>query len=227
MSHKFKVLYLEDDPDLGEITADMLTREGFVVEWVKNGSDGLEAIENKSFDIVIADIMMPKLDGYTFLQTLRDDGNNIPLILLSARVLTEDVLKGFTIGADDYMRKPFSIEELIARMNKLLKSTSASPVIHSIAIGGYFYNPNTYELTHQGKSYKLSPRSGEILYRFATYKNGILPRKETLIDLWGDDNFFNGRSLDVFISKLRKQLADDPRISIINIRATGYRLIID
>ncbi|CAI8818321.1 response regulator transcription factor [Chryseobacterium sp. IT-36CA2] len=227
MNHKLKVLYLEDDPDLGEITTDILTREGFLVEWVNNGHEGLEAINSQTFDIVITDIMMPQLDGYTFLQTLRENGNTIPLILLSARVLTEDVLKGFAIGADDYMRKPFSVEELIVRMKKLLKDASLiSPVIHTVAIGNYLYNPNTYELTLEDQSYKLSPRSGEILYRFATYKNGILPRKETLIDLWGDDNFFNGRSLDVFISKLRKQLADDPRISIINIRAIGYRLII-
>lgn len=229
--NKYRLLYLEDDPDLGEITVDMLSREGFIVKWATNGAQGLEIVNDESFDIIVADIMMPKLDGYTFLKTLRDSGNNIPLILLSARVLTEDVLKGFSIGADDYVKKPFSIEELIARINRILKNSStASSSLNekkTISIGQYEYNPNTYKLTYKEESLSLSPRAGEILHRLATNEDNILPRKETLIDLWGDDNFFNGRSLDVFISKLRKQLSLDPRINIINIRATGYRLIIE
>nr|WP_315035347.1 response regulator transcription factor [uncultured Chryseobacterium sp.] len=229
MNLKIKILYLEDDPLLGEVTADMLTRKHFSVKWATNGIDGLEAIKNENFDIVVADIMMPKLDGYTFLKTLREQGNKIPLILLSARVLTEDVLKGFEIGADDYIRKPFSIEELIARIHRLVKNTSAPAANPEkiISIGDYTYNPDSYKLSYKEKDISLSPRSAEILYRLATHKDGILSRKETLLELWGDDSFFNGRSLDVFISKLRKQLSEDPRISIINIRATGYRLIID
>jgi len=227
MSNNTKILYLEDDPLLGEITKDMLTRNDFSVRWVDNGAEGLELMDTEDFDIIVADIMMPKLDGYTFLKILRDRGNHIPLILLSARILTEDILKGFAIGADDYIRKPFSIEELVARINRLLKNL---PIISTpekiVAIGNYKYNPDTYTLTHKENAFALSPRSGEILYRLATSKDGILLRKETLLALWGDDNFFNGRSLDVFISKLRKQLSEDPRISIINIRATGYRLII-
>lgn len=228
--NKYRLLYLEDDFDLGEITTDMLSREGFIVRWATNGAEGLEIINDEPFDVIVADIMMPILDGYTFLKTLRDSGNNIPLILLSARVLTEDVLKGFSIGADDYVKKPFSIEELIARINRILKKSSTTPAAvnekKSVSIGQYEYNPHTYKLAHKEESLNLSPRAGEILHRLATNEDNILPRKETLIDLWGDDNFFNGRSLDVFISKLRKQLSLDPKISIINIRATGYRLVI-
>ncbi|ASK29795.1 DNA-binding response regulator [Chryseobacterium sp. T16E-39] len=230
MSNKIKLLYLEDDALLGEVTTDMLTRDGFAVKWVTNGVEGLEITNDESFDIVVADIMMPKLDGYTFLKTLRDSGNDIPIILLSARVLTEDVLKGFEIGADDYIRKPFSIEELIARIHRILRNSStASSGLNeknTISIGEYEYSPHSYKLKHKEESFNLSPRAGEILYLLATSKDNLLPRKETLINLWGDDNFFNGRSLDVFISKLRKQLSRDPRISIINIRATGYRLVI-
>ncbi|KMQ65121.1 hypothetical protein ACM46_13110 [Chryseobacterium angstadtii] len=227
MNNKIRVLYLEDDADLGEITRDILEREGFTVKWVNNGEEGLEAVKDYLFDIIIADIMMPKLDGYTFLKTIREQGNNIPLILLSARVLTEDVLKGFSIGADDYIRKPFNIDELVARMNRLLKSITIPAVsVKTIKIGDYEYNPYTLKLRYKEEFSSLSPKAGEILHRLATGENGMLLRDKTLIDLWGDDNFFNGRSLDVFISKLRKLLSKDPRINILNIRAVGYRLII-
>ncbi|ASW73211.1 hypothetical protein IQ37_08990 [Chryseobacterium piperi] len=225
--NKPRILYLEDDPDLGEITTDMLTRMNFSIKWVNNGTEGLEAIMNEKFDIIIADIMMPQLDGYSFLKQIRDMDNHTPLILISARVLTEDVLKGFSLGADDYMRKPFSIEELSARIHRILKRFfSEKKSTNNISVGSYEYNHSTYKLTYKNKEVMLSPRSGEILYRLATNKDGFLPRKETLLELWGDDHFFNGRSLDVFISKLRKYLSEDPRISIINIRATGYRLIV-
>ncbi|CAI9676810.1 response regulator transcription factor [Elizabethkingia anophelis] len=228
MSNKARILYLEDDTDLGEITCEFLEREGFIVKWVNNGEEGLLAIQNQDFDIVIADIMMPKLDGYSFLKVIREQGNTIPLILLSARVLTEDVLKGFSIGADDYMRKPFSIEELVARANRLLNNAkiTAVPAIKTVKIGDYEYNPYTLKLKYKDEYFNLSPKSGEILYRLATGENGMLLRDKTLIDLWGDDNFFNGRSLDVFISKLRKLLSKDPRINILNIRSVGYRLIV-
>ncbi|KXH83254.1 response regulator transcription factor [Chryseobacterium kwangjuense] len=225
--NKARILYLEDDLDLGELTCEMLNREGFSVKWVNDGQEGLEAIKKQTFDMVVADIMMPKLDGYTFLKTIRDDGNNIPLILLSARVLTEDVLKGFSIGADDYIRKPFSIDELVARINRLMKNISTpSASAKTIKIGDYEYNPYTLKLKFKEETHSLSPKAGEILYRLAGSEDGVLLRDKTLIDLWGDDNFFNGRSLDVFISKLRKLLSKDPRINILNIRAVGYRLII-
>lgn len=227
---KPKILYLEDDSDLGEITSMLLEKKGFEVKWVIDGAEGLEVLKEQSFDIIVADIMMPKLDGYSLLKQIREDGNKIPLILLSARVLTEDVLQGFSLGADDYIRKPFSAEELTARINRLL--TRNFIVVDeykkkSVVIGDYEYDPENYKLIHKKRVIVLSPRSGEILYRLATGENRTLPRKETLIELWGDDSFFNGRSLDVFISKLRKNLSEDPKISIINIRAQGYRLIID
>ena len=227
---KPRILYLEDDPDLGEITSILLRKKGFEVQWILDGAEGLEALRDQSFDLIVADIMMPKLDGYSLLKQIRKDGNDIPLILLSARVLTEDVLQGFSMGADDYIRKPFSVEELTARINRFLKKnfrTAGEYKKKSIIIGDYEYDPENYKLIHEKRVLTLSPRSGEILYRLATNENRTLPRKETLIELWGDDSFFNGRSLDVFISKLRRHLSEDPHISIINIRAQGYRLIID
>jgi len=228
MNPKPHILYLEDDTNLGLITSDVLKRNGFNVTWVTDGEQGLERMEKNVFDIGIVDIMMPLLDGYTFIKKLREQKNMMPIVLLSARVLTEDVLKGFEIGADDYMRKPFSIEELIARVNRLLKKPAPlEENLTKFRIGMYEYYYDVYKLAYKNKPVTLSPRSGEILYRLINNKDNILPRSQTLIDLWGDDNFFTGRSLDVFISKLRTHLSEDPSIKIINIRGSGYRLMID
>ncbi|MNK19117.1 Response regulator MprA [compost metagenome] len=225
--YKARILYLEDDLDLGETTFDLLGREGYFVEWSKNGNSGLQSLENNCFDIVVADIMMPQLDGYSFLKTIREGGNQIPFIYLSARVLTEDILKGFQIGADDYIRKPFSLKELIARIDRLIKNISkAKNDRKELSVGRYRYDPMTYQLNYLDNKTILSPRLGEILRCFLENKDGVLNRKEILLHLWGDDNFFNGRSLDVFISKLRKKLCEDQNVKITNIRGVGYRLIV-
>lgn len=226
--YKARILYLEDDLDLGETTLDMFLREGYFVKWVKNGLDGLKVIEDDVFDIVVADIMMPQLDGYSFLQTIREKGQQIPLIYLSARVLTEDIIKGFSIGADDYIRKPFSFDELVVRIERLLKNNipHQSSEKETFSIGLYTFRRDTFELSWEVGKVILSPRLGEILFRFITSHDNILLRKKTLLDLWGDDSFFNGRSLDVFISKLRKQLSGDPNIKIITIRGVGYKLVV-
>ncbi|HUH34603.1 MAG TPA: response regulator transcription factor [Moheibacter sp.] len=226
--YKARILYLEDDLDLGETTLDMFLREGYFVKWVKGGLDGLKAIEDDVFDIVVADIMMPQLDGYSFLQTIREKGQQIPLIYLSARVLTEDIIKGFSIGADDYIRKPFSFDELVVRIERLLKNNipHQSSEKETFSIGLYTFRRDTFELSWEVGKVILSPRLGEILFRFITSHDNILLRKKTLLDLWGDDSFFNGRSLDVFISKLRKQLSGDPNIKIITIRGVGYKLVV-
>ena len=226
---KHRILYLEDDEALGALTAGVLRREGFEVTWAKDGEEGLALFNSHPPDLCIVDIMLPKLDGYSLVTAIRKTGHVAPVIFLSARVLTEDVLKGFEIGADDYMRKPCNIEELIARMHRLLKK-DGKPVVQApqqrLTVGQYEYTPGTFELRHGDATVYLSPRAGELLSRMATATDRLLPRKETLIDLWGDDTFFNGRSLDVFISKLRKQLAADDRIRIVNIRGQGYKLVI-
>jgi len=228
MMSKQHVLYLEDDSHIGELTTEMLQKAGFIVVWANDGKEGLNKFKEQQFDICIIDIMMPKLDGYTLVKTIRATNIFIPIIFLSARVLTEDIIKGFEIGGDDYVRKPFSVEELIVRMKRLLNKNSIESYEAKIVnIGKYILNFERLELKIGDQITELSPRAGELLYRMATAKNRILSRRETLLDLWGDDNFFNSRSLDVFISKIRKCLSADGSIKIINIRAMGYKLIIE
>lgn len=223
INYLVKILYLEDDPHLGEITASVLQKESFEVDWVNDGKQGLKKLSSDHYDLCIVDIMLPKLDGYSFVQALREKDQVLPVIFLSARVMTEDVLKGFEVGGSDYMRKPFSIEELIARIKRLLYQKIV--LTETLVIGKYTYNVKTLELSIDSKIVQLSDRLGEILKRLLTSNNYILDRKKTLMELWGDDSFFNGRSLDVFISKLRKLLSEDERIRIINIRGKGYRLL--
>lgn len=219
---KPNVLYLEDDENLGRVTADILSKKGFEVYHVINGNEGMKLIRQAGFDICIADVMLPGLDGFTLTKLIRQTNHSIPIILLSAKVLTEDVLMGFDVGADDYMRKPFNIEELISRMNRLLKRNNG---INGYRVGLFHFNPSSFELKIKEKTILLSPRASELLFRMVTNDNNILHRQETLVELWGENNFYNGRSLDVFISKLRKHLSADESIRIINIRAQGYRLI--
>lgn len=226
MTYLIKILYLEDDPHLGEITASVLQKESFEVDWVRDGKQALKKIHTEHYDICIVDIMLPKLDGYSFVQALREKNQTMPVIFLSARVMTADVLKGFEIGGNDYMRKPFSVEELIVRIKRLLYHqivlTEKSDIL---VIGKYTFNIKTMELIIDSNRIQLTDRLGEILKRLLTSNNYILDRKKTLLELWGDDSFFNGRSLDVFISRLRKLLSKDERIRIINIRGKGYRLL--
>ncbi len=224
---KKHVLYLEDDHQLGELTSELLEKAGFAVTWAKDGASGLSRFREQQFSICIIDIMMPRLDGYTLVKTIRTTNALIPIIFLSARVLTDDIIKGFEIGGDDYMRKPFSIEELIVRMKRLLnRHTVESTGQKIVTIGRYVFNYENLELKIDDHTVALSPRAAELLYRMAIDKNRTLLRRDTLLDLWGDDTFFNGRSMDVFISKIRKHLSADDRIKIINIRGMGYKLIV-
>lgn len=223
-----RVLYLEDDEDLGALTADMLRNEGFDVHWERNGAEGLKRFQGATFDLCILDIMMPGMDGYALAGRIRGLAPGLPIIFLSARVLPEDVVKGFAVGGDDYLRKPFSVDELVARMRRLLaRHERPRQAQHTWTIGHYTYEHSTFTLRSAGGSIQLSARAGEILLRMVSHPDKFLSRKETLLELWGDDSFFNGRSLDVFISKLRKNLSGDPRIRILNIRGQGYKLVID
>lgn len=219
------VLYLEDDEALGDVTASMLERANFTVTWAKNGNEGLNAFLLNKYDVCIIDIMMPGLDGYSLIQSIRKNNSTVPIIILSARILTEDVVKGFDIGADDYMRKPFSVDELIARIKKRIQNNNTVNIPTTIKVGKYIYNPATMELKFDDSAVILSPRAAQILFRLLTNESNILLKRDILIELWGDDNFFTGRSLDVFITKLRKQFLKDENIRIVNIRGKGYQLI--
>ena len=223
-----KILYIEDEQSLGKITRDMLVKNGFTVDWIMDGRKGLEAFNNNSYSICVVDIMVPGIDGYTFVKEVRKTDAVIPVIFLTARSLTDDVIKGFEIGGNDYLKKPFSIEELIVRINSLLNRMPkpASEVQQEFELGKFKFNYATMELSSDSKTVVLTNLENELLHRLILNKNSVLERPKVLIELWGDDTYFNARSMDVFITKLRKHLTEDPTISIVNIRGKGYKMIV-
>ena len=220
------ILYVEDELSLGKITNDTLKKNGFNVIWAKDGKEALEIILKSKIDIAVIDIMMPKLDGFNLVIEIRKTNNLLPILFLTARVLTEDVIKGFEIGGNDYMKKPFSIEELIIRIKELVKRNKISNPLNTYLIGMYTFNYTRMEITLQDQKISLTHRENEIIKRLYLKVNEIVSRTEILIDLWGDDSYYNGRSLDVFITKIRKYFSEDQSIGIKNIRGVGYKLII-
>jgi DNA-binding response OmpR family regulator len=220
------ILYVEDELSLGKITNDTLKKNGFNVIWAKDGVEALEIILNCKVDIVVADVMMPKLDGFNLVIEIRKKNNLIPILFLTARVLTEDLIKGFDIGGNDYLKKPFSIEELIIRIKELVKRNKILNPLNIYSIGKYTFNYTKMEITLDNQKISLTHRENEIIKRLYLKANEIVNRKEILIDLWGDDTYYNGRSLDVFMTKIRKYFSEDSSIAIKNIRGVGYKLIL-
>jgi DNA-binding response OmpR family regulator len=220
------ILYVEDELSLGKITSDTLKKNGFNVIWVKDGKEALDTFSKTKIDISVIDIMMPKLDGFNLVIEIRKKNNMLPILFLTARVLTEDVIKGFEIGGNDYMKKPFSIEELIIRIKKLVKRNKISNPLNIYSIGKYTFNYTKMEITLDNQKISLTHRENEIIKRLYLKANEIVNRKEILIDLWGDDTYYNGRSLDVFMTKIRKYFSEDSSIAIKNIRGVGYKLIL-
>jgi len=222
-----KILYLEDEGTIGIITRDSLVKSGFTVDWQQDGRKALEAFKNNSYSLCVVDIMTPGIDGYTLVAEIRKLDQNIPVIFLTARSLTGDVLRGFEIGGNDYLRKPFSIEELIVRINALLRRGPKTPEnIPVFTIGKFTFDYAMMELRSITKKIILTNLENELLYRLITNKNALLERQRVLIELWGDDTFFNARSMDVFITKLRKHFAEDDSIAILNLRGKGYKMTV-
>ncbi|NSL85945.1 response regulator transcription factor [Chitinophaga solisilvae] len=230
MSLHIRLLLVEDEEILAGVVAETLEMKGFEVMKAANGVQGLELYHSFRPDVCIIDVMMPKKDGLTLVQEIRATDQHIPLVLLTAKGEVQDVLKGFRAGADDYIRKPFSMEELILRIHALLKRTMTAPVQQTasdhIRLGMYVFDFNRQELHHGGSIQHLSQREAEILKMLADNRNNITPRKEMLLELWGDDSFFNARNMDVYITRLRKYLKQDESIQIVNVRARGYKLIV-
>lgn len=221
------VLFIEDEPALGMIVKDSLTYRGFEVLYAANGVEGLEQFRLHRPDIVVADIMMPDMDGFTMAEHIRRDDPHVPIMFLTARSQTADVVRGFELGGNDYLKKPFSLEELIVRINALLRAGAhRSTGSGTFKIGRYSFDPAKQRLALDGREIALSHREAELLRRLYQQRNEVLGRSEVLTELWGDDSFFNGRSLDVFITKLRRHLREDPKIQIINIRGRGYKLVL-
>lgn len=221
-----KVLLVEDEPALSMIIKDALEKREFTVDCAMNGNEGLDMFHKTNPDIVVADIMMPKLDGFSMAQLIRQSDKHTPILFLSAKSKTDDVVQGFEIGGNDYLKKPFGMEELIVRIKALLnRSLKEVPQNRIYQIGEYTFDPLQQKLVHQHKTETLSHREAGILERLCANQNNIVENKAVLLELWGDDTFFNTRSLHVFIVKLRKKLSSDPKIQIINIRGVGYKMI--
>ena len=229
MKKKTRVLLCEDDPNLGTLLKEYLIAKGFETDLATDGVEGLKAFRRSTYDFVILDVMMPLKDGFTVAREIREDDKHTPILFLTAKSMKEDTLEGFKAGGDDYLTKPFSMEELMARMNAILKRTSALPDSADEAvqfnIGKYEFDYNKQKLSLDKDEIKLTTKENELLYLLCKNKNGILERSFALKAIWGDDNYFNGRSMDVYIAKLRKHLKDDKAIEIINIHGRGFKLV--
>ena len=222
------LLLIEDEQALGLIVKDSLEVRGFTVWYAADGEEGLNLFREKRPDAVVADVMMPKLDGFSLAETIRAEDPAVPIIFLTARSQTADVVRGFELGGNDYLKKPFSMDELIVRINALLKRPRvyAASMPETLRLGSYQFDYLRQKLGRDGREVLLSHRETELLKRLYEQRNQVLDRATVLRDLWGDDSFFNGRSLDVFITRLRKHLSADPRVQIVNVRGIGYKLIL-
>lgn len=224
---KINVLLVEDELTLSMIVKETLEDKGdFLVTTAKDGEEGLKCYHANKPDIIIADVMMPKLDGFEMVELIRETDTETPILFLTARSSTEDVVEGFELGGNDYLKKPFGMGELIVRVKALLNRVQVKQdKSDHYQIGRYTFDAVTQQLFLSDKKMVLSNRESEILKRLCDNKNQVLHNKNLLMELWGDDGYFTTRSLNVFITKLRQKLADDPTISILNIRGAGYKLI--
>ncbi len=228
MNEKPKILLAEDEESLGKIIKESLEFNGFEVMHCKNGEEAFSKFKITSPDILVLDVMMPKKDGFTLAKEIRLENKTIPILFLTAKSQTQDVVKGFNLGGNDYLKKPFSIEELLVRIKSLLNINQVENKIANnteIHIGNYIFSPKKQTLSFDNEIKKLTSRESDLLLELYLQKNEILDRTYILKKLWGNDDFFNARSMDVFISKLRKKLKKDTNIQIINVRSYGYKLI--
>lgn len=226
MKDKKLILLVEDEVTLSMIIRDALEEEGYLVVTAGNGLQGIDCFYKQHPDLIIADIMMPEVDGFEMVRRIRKEDKVVPVLFLSARSSTDDIVTGFELGANDYVRKPFSLRELVVRAKALLlKSEVEEGKAEFYEIGLYTFYPKNQTLLIAGESDKLSFKEAEILKRLCENENQPVYSKDLLLTLWGDDSFYNARSLHVFITKLRHKLEKDPRIKILNVRGIGYKLI--
>tara|TARA_B100001059_G_C17809319_1_gene571257 strand:+ start:716 stop:1393 length:678 start_codon:yes stop_codon:yes gene_type:complete len=223
---KIKIVLAEDEPSLGQILKESLETRGFLVYHAPNGKVAYDYYLQRNPDILVLDVMMPIKDGFTLAKEIRKENTSIPIIFLTAKSQTKDVLEGFDHGGNDYLKKPFSMEELIVRIKALLDRNKIKKDTSKIAIGNYIFNYTKQVLHISDEEVLLTNKESELLFHLSEKRNDVLDRSFILKKLWGNDDFFNARSMDVFISKLRKKLSKDPSIKIINIRGFGYKLTI-
>ncbi len=226
---KPKILLCEDDANLGMVLKNYLELNDFDVTLERDGRLGLAAFQREKFDLCLLDIMMPNMDGFTLAEEIRDVDPDIPLFFLSAKTMKDDIIQGYRLGADDYITKPFDSEVLLMKIKDILKRNeeiSREQENKEYDLGIYHFNPKLRELSWNGKMQTLSPKENELLKLLCEYMNDLLPRETALKKIWGSDTYFNGRSMDVYIAKLRKYLKEDPNIEIVNIHGNGFRLVV-
>lgn len=227
MEEKTRILLCEDDENLGMLLREYLQAKGFVADLCPDGDAGYKAFVKGKYDICVFDVMMPEKDGFQLAQEVRNVNSEVPIIFLSARSLKEDIFSGFKIGADDYITKPFSMEELVLRIEAILRRVKGKKDrdITMYRLGKFTFDTQKQTLINGDKTTKLTTKESELLSLLCSHANDILERNYALKTIWIDDNYFNARSMDVYITKLRKHLKDDPSIEIINIHGKGYKLI--
>jgi two-component system, OmpR family, response regulator len=226
---KPQILLCEDDTNLGMVLKNYLELNDYDVTLERDGKLGLAAFQREKFDLCLLDVMMPNMDGFTLAEEIRDVNPDVPLFFLSAKTMKDDIIQGYKLGADDYITKPFDSEVLLLKIKAILKRNEElhrEEVNAEYDLGRYHFNPRLRELIIDGKTQTLSPKENELLKMLSEYKNDLLSRETALKKIWGSDTYFNGRSMDVYIAKLRKYLREDPALEIVNIHGNGFRLVV-
>jgi DNA-binding response OmpR family regulator len=224
---KAKILICEDDPNLGMVLKNYLELNDYDVVLERDGRMGLVAFQREKFDLCLLDVMMPNVDGFTLAEDIRDINPDVPLFFITAKTMKEDIIQGYKLGADDYITKPFDSEVLLLKIKAILKRNeelNPGNVNVEYDLGSYHFNPKLRELSHNGNTQTLSPKENELLKLLTEYRNDLLARDIALKKIWGSDTYFNGRSMDVYIAKLRKYLKDDEKLKIVNIHGNGFML---
>ena len=227
-----RILLVEDDPNFGTVLKDYLTMNDYEVTHAKNGMEGFEKFKRGDFDLCILDVMMPYKDGFTLAKEIREKNEDIPIVFLTAKAMKEDVLKGYKVGADDYLNKPFDSEVLLMKIKAIMQRKATDSLADSkqfeFTIGDFHLNSKLRFLTFkEDEPIKLSPKENELLRLLALHENDLMPRELALTKIWRDDNYFTSRSMDVYIAKLRKYLKIDPNVEILNIHGEGFRLVVN
>jgi two-component system, OmpR family, response regulator len=228
MDNQISILLAEDDLNLGQLLQTFLTSKGFKVSLAQNGKIAFEKFNKGRYNFCVFDVMMPEMDGFTLAKEIREIDKKIPILFLTAKAMKEDKLEGFSLGADDYLTKPFAMEELVARINAILRRTDtpSNEELADIKVGTIKYEPGSRLLHLKDGVKKLTTKENQLLQLLVKNQNEILDRHATLRAIWGDDNYFNGRSMDVYIAKLRKVLKEDASVEIMNVHGKGFKLIL-
>lgn len=230
MEEKTKILLCEDDENLGMLLREYLQAKDFEADLMTDGEAGYKAFMKTKYDLCVFDVMMPKKDGFALAQDVKKINSDIPIIFLTAKTLKTDILEGLRIGADDYMTKPFSMEELLLRIEAILRRVKGKktkePSSVSVKLGEFTYDMQKHTLTREGESVKLTTKENDLLTMLCNHRGEILERNHALKAIWVDDNYFNARCMDVYITKLRKRLQADPSVGILNIHGKGYKLVL-